>query len=160
MRSFKMAYYFHSGSMRLSILILIALSILTGLRAQPEANLLQRAGASLPMRLIGKSVGSVLPQKVFTPKSLPIANQTPVLLQSEPQFTPVPAAYIVGKLPVSGGQKLEVQLKPSAASSATGTMQEIFSHPIRLDLPSGNAAFFVSKRGLGMRFYIFRTFRI
>lgn len=155
-----MAYYFLLGSMRLSILVLIATSILTGLRAQPEAGLLHRAGASLPMHLIGKSAGAVLPQKVFIPKSLPVANQTPVMMQPEPQFTPVPASYVVSKLPVSDAHKLEVQLKPSAASSAAGTLQEVFSHPIRLDLPSGNAAFFVSKRGLGMRFYIFRTFKI
>ena len=52
--------------------------------------------------------------------------------------------------------KIAAQLKPSGNSSAEG-FKQLLSHPIRINL--GNASVFVSKRGLGLKFYIFRPFK-
>ncbi len=52
--------------------------------------------------------------------------------------------------------RIVAQLKPSGNNTAEG-FKELLSHPIRINL--GNASVFVSKRGLGLKFYIFRPFK-
>jgi hypothetical protein len=66
-----------------------------------------------------------------------------------------PMAGNMADVPAAQQTKTEIQLKP--AYTAADGLKELFSHPIRINL--GNASVFVSKRGIGLKFYILRPFR-
>ncbi len=61
-------------------------------------------------------------------------------------------------VPVTETKAPIIQLKPTFAQAAGGLVA-MFSQPLKLNIPIGNASVFVSKRGIGMRFYILRPFK-
>lgn len=85
----------------------------------------------------------------------PFSANEPAVAYTNKNSAVYPMAGNMADVPGTQQPKTEIQLKP--AYTAADGLKELFSHPIRINL--GNASVFVSKRGIGLKFYILRPFR-
>lgn len=102
----------------------------------------------IPLSYAPKNLQAEMRGMYSTPK--PVTPGKPVVMH--------PMQANLSMVPATETKAPTIQLKPTFAQAAGGLVA-MFSQPLKLNIPIGNASVFVSKRGIGMRFYILRPFK-